>query len=50
MGGGVDPSFLLLPEILETDILDWKIERSALNWGEGVHQMGTRLANCCCGL
>lgn len=48
MGGGGDDSFLLLPEVLETDSLDWKII-SALT-GAGVHQMGTSLASCCCGL
>lgn len=33
MGG--DPLFLLLPEILETDSLDWKTEKRALTRGGG---------------
>lgn len=51
VGGGEGPLFLLLSEILETDSLDWKMERSALirAGGQG-HQTGTSLANCCCGL
>ena len=47
MGGEGDPSFSLLPEALETDSLDWKEVPSL---GRGVHQMGARLASCCCGL
>lgn len=35
MRRGGDPSFLLLPEILETDPLDWKVGRSALTRAGG---------------
>lgn len=50
-GGGREPSFLLLSDILiETDSLDWKMERSALAAGRGLHQMETSPAYCCWGL
>lgn len=46
MGG--DPSFLLLPEMLETDLIE--NGKKCLDWGQGVHQMGTSPAPCCRGL
>lgn len=45
MRRGGDPLFLLLPEVLETDSLDWKVKKSALT-RMGVDQMGTSLASC----